>query len=338
MSLYITLPINANGIIVDPNMTNVVAEAIAVDPFGFEDVYIYSHGWSTNAASALDEYALFMVDFAKHAMLLGRRVPAVCERTPGQSLGVGIHWPSEITEDGSSPLNALQLLTFYTMEHRADAVGQNAVYMLVRLILAARVNADVPLRLNFIGHSFGTKVVLAALQAVASDSKGGPIVIPAQTQFNVVLLESATDNDNLDPGDIYGQVATLPNLRLLLTTSQADRALCEWFVVAGRLANLLHTPKRALGDAGPTAPTAAAFGGAVNVAIVPGFTGMQLKAMTSRLIVADLTPIHNARIASGDYTTGGITGSHSDINFIEIYELIGAFLFGVVSSDAPLPV
>jgi hypothetical protein len=336
MSLYITLPINENGIIVDPNMSSVVAEAIAVDPFGFEDVYIYSHGWSTNAASALDEYALFMVEFAKHALQLARIDPPICERTPGQSLGVGIHWPSEITEDGQSPLNALQLLTFYTMEHRADSVGTNAVYMLVRLILAARAGSTIPLRLNFLGHSFGTKVVLAALQAVASDVSGGKIVAAPGTQFNVVLLESATDNDNLDPGDIYGAVAGIPNLRLLLTTSQADRALCQWFVVAGKLANLLHAPRRALGDAGPTPATAAAFGGAAAVSIAPGFDGTQLHGIGERLIVADLTPVHRARVASGAYSTGGITGSHSDINFIELYELVGAFLFGVVSADAPV--
>jgi hypothetical protein len=276
MSLYITLPINENGIIVDPNMSSVVAEAIAVDPFGFEDVYIYSHGWSTNAASALDEYALFMVEFAKHALQLARIDPPICERTPGQSLGVGIHWPSEITEDGQSPLNALQLLTFYTMEHRADSVGTNAVYMLVRLILAARAGSTIPLRLNFLGHSFGTKVVLAALQAVASDVSGG------------------------------------------------------------KIANLLHAPRRALGDAGPTPATAAAFGGAAAVSIAPGFDGTQLHGIGERLIVADLTPVHRARVASGAYSTGGITGSHSDINFIELYELVGAFLFGVVSADAPV--
>ena len=330
MSLYVTLPINENGIVVDPNMTSVIGEAIAVDPFGFQDVYLYSHGWSTNAASALDEYALFMVEFAKHALRLARAVPAICKDIPEQSLGLGIHWPSQITEDGGSPLNALQLLTFYTMEHRADAVGRNAVYMLVRLVLQARANSPLPLRLNFLGHSFGTKVVLAALQDVAHDIADGTIPLPPSARFNVVLLESATDADNLDPGDIYGRVSGIPHLRMLLTTSQEDRALCEWFVAAGKLANLLHTPRRALGDAGPTPAAAAAFGGSTNVAVAPGFTGAGLRGLAQRLIVADLTPVHRARIANGTYTTGGITGSHSDINFPEIYELVGAFLFGVV--------
>ena len=56
MSHYITVPINENGIIFDTDMVAVVQEAIAVSPFGFDDVYVYSHGWSTDAYRALDLY------------------------------------------------------------------------------------------------------------------------------------------------------------------------------------------------------------------------------------------------------------------------------------------
>ena len=128
MSHYLTIPINENGIIFDSNMAVVVQEAIAVQPFGFDDVYIYSHGWSTDASRALDEYNLFSVELAKQILLLRSGNAAIFANPPRDSLGVGIHWPSEITEDPNSILNALQLFTFYTMEHRADAVGRNAVY------------------------------------------------------------------------------------------------------------------------------------------------------------------------------------------------------------------
>lgn len=37
------------------------------------------------------------------------------------------------------PLNALQLITFYTMEKRADQVGQHGVYAMLRMIL--QINA-----------------------------------------------------------------------------------------------------------------------------------------------------------------------------------------------------
>ncbi len=56
MSHFITVPINENGIVYDTGMNQVVQEAMSVDPFGFNDVFLYSHGWGTDADAALDEY------------------------------------------------------------------------------------------------------------------------------------------------------------------------------------------------------------------------------------------------------------------------------------------
>jgi hypothetical protein len=184
---YITVPVNANGVIFDPSMNDVVTEAMAVSPFGFRDVYIYSHGWSTNADSAIDLYGKFSVDLAR-LILINRDAPHLFLSPPQDDLGIGIHWPSEITEDPSSALNDAQLFTFYTMEHRADAVGSNAVYTMLRLILRERVGTGFPLRIFMIGHSFGCKVVLSALQELKVDIDGGTIDVPPDTQFNVALL------------------------------------------------------------------------------------------------------------------------------------------------------
>jgi len=328
VSHYLTIPINENGIIFDADMDSVIQEAIAVDPFGFTDVYLYSHGWSTDAARALDEYNRFSVDLSKQIHLIGRERPPIFKHAPGDSLGIGIHWPSQITEDPNSALNSLQLLTFYTMEHRADAVGRNAVYAMLRIILKARVDATLPVRFFLLGHSFGCKVICAALQDLQTDIANGTIVVPAGASFNVVLLEPATDDDNLQPGDIYGEVHKLQALRVLLTTSSLDRALTEWYVAAGKLANLFHTPPQALGAAGPSGATVAAFGGAAKLSITPGFTAAGLRGINERLIVADLSPVHRARVNQKLYD-GGFSGSHSDINFLEVYEMVCGFLFQV---------
>lgn len=37
MSHYLTIPINENGIICDAEMNDVIAEAIAINPFGLKD-------------------------------------------------------------------------------------------------------------------------------------------------------------------------------------------------------------------------------------------------------------------------------------------------------------
>lgn len=327
MSHHITIPINENGIIFDTDMDSVVQEAIAVQPFGFQDVYVYSHGWSTDANRALDEYNRFSVDLAKTLLILGSSSPPVFSQPPRGSLGVGIHWPSEITEDPNSPLNVLQLFTFYTMEHRADAVGKNAVYTMLRLMLQARAGTGSPLRFMLLGHSFGCKVICAALQDLQTDIAGGTIAVEAGTAFNAVLLEPATDNDNLEPGDIYGDVCKIANLRILMTKSSLDLALTEWFVAAGKAANLFKAPHQALGAAGPTAATIQAFGGAATLTVDQGFAPGDAMGLSNRLVVADLSPVHAARKAQGLYS-GGFSGSHSDINFGEIYNMIAGFLFG----------
>jgi len=327
MSHHITIPINENGIIFDTDMDSVVQEAIAIQPFGFQDVYVYSHGWSTDANRALDEYNRFSVDLAKTLLILGSSSPPVFSQPPRGSLGVGIHWPSEITEDPNSPLNVLQLFTFYTMEHRADAVGKNAVYTMLRLMLQARAGTGSPLRFMLLGHSFGCKVICAALQDLQTDIAGGTIAVEAGTAFNAVLLEPATDSDNLEPGDIYGDVCTIANLRLLMTKSSLDRALTEWFVAAGKAANLFKAPHQALGAAGPTAATIQAFGGATALTVDQGFAPGDAMGLKNRLVVADLSPVHAARNAQGLYD-GGLSGSHTDINFGEIYNMIAGFFFG----------
>jgi hypothetical protein len=177
-----------------------------------------------------------------------------------------------------------------------------------------------------LGHSFGCKVICSALQDLQVDIANRTITVEPNTTFNVVLLEPATDNDNLEPGDIYGSVSNLANLRMLMTKSSLDLALTEWFVAAGKMANLFHSPRQALGAVGPTPATVTAFGGVDNLSIVQGFTANAAAGLEHRLVVADLSPIHATRKAQGTYS-GGMSGSHSDINFAEVYNMISGFFF-----------
>jgi hypothetical protein len=329
MSHMLTIPMNENGLIFDGTMNDVISQAIAIDPFNLDDVIIYSHGWSNDADRALDEYNTFSVGLARQVLLAERSVPGVFSNPPRPSLGIGIHWPSEITEDPNSPLNDLQLFTFYSMEHRADAVGKNGVYSILRLILNAR-SSDRGLRIMLLGHSFGCKVICSALQDVQTDIDDGTIKVPDGTTWRVVLLEPATDADNLEPTDIYGKISRMGNLRLLMSHSQADTCLVKWYPDAGRIANLFHglSPTPALGAAGPTPATIAAFESSANLTVNLGFNISAVSEMNEHLLVADLTPAHEARAqANPPLYSGGITGSHSDINFAEVYNLVSGFLF-----------
>lgn len=353
MSEYVTIPVNENGIVYDVDMNSVIAEAMARDPFNFPDVYVYSHGWSNDAVRALNEYNRFSVDFAKYARKLGDLRPEVFAKPPQDSFAVGIHWPSQITEDPNSELNKAQLLTFYTMEHRADSVGKNAVYSVLRIMLSSRAaEGCAPPRINLLGHSFGCKVVLAALEDLYADIRGGTIPFPQGSSFNVVLLQPATDFDNLEDFDIYGNVKRLANLRMLITTSQQDRALTTWFHVAGVLSNIVHKPLQgltdifnaggppyALGAKGPSQTTIDQFEAAgrkhVAITVDGAFDACELFEVDAGIVIADLTPIHAWRVQHMLYS-GGFAGSHSDINFDQIYQLICGFLFGI-KNKMPIP-
>ncbi|MGA8574173.1 MAG: hypothetical protein WB609_00600 [Candidatus Cybelea sp.] len=325
MAHYINVPVNENGILFDAGMNDVISEAMAVAPFGFGDVFIYSHGWSTDAIRMMDTYNRFSVELAS-SILTFQSTGTGFPKRPEQNLGIGIHWPSEISEDPASPLNALQLLSFYTMEHRADAIGRNAVYSMLRLVLKSRLGSGLPFRVFLLGHSFGCKVICAALEDMQVDVANGTITIPPGTDFRTVLLEPATDEDNLEPGDIYGNVVGVPNSRLLVTKSLEDAALTKWFLEAGRAANLFN-PKPALGSAGPTPATVTAFGGADSFSLPPAFSPTGMFGYTRRLVVVDLTAIHRARAASGQWPSGGFAGQHSDIFFDEIYHMISGFIY-----------
>ncbi|HYK54742.1 MAG TPA: hypothetical protein VEV38_14565, partial [Candidatus Eremiobacteraceae bacterium] len=163
--------------------------------------------------------------------------------------------------------------------------------------------------------------------------------------------EAATDDDNLEPGDIYGAVPDIAGLRVLMTMSKCDAALVKWFHLAGSLSNVVHKPlqgvenllhpggpPQALGAVGPTQPTVDAFGGAAQfaqIAVEAGFNVSKMLGMTQRLILADLTPLHQYRVDHGLYS-GGFAGSHSDINVPEIYHLVAGFFFGVAAAT-PIP-
>jgi len=324
MSHFFTVPINENGIILDEHIQTNLSSAMAA-PFDFSDVFIYSHGWWTNATRAMSEYNQFSIEFAKLVQSLGRGDVATRAKLPASFLGIGIHWPSMLSEDDRAITTFLEAATFFTMEKRADTVGEHGGYSLIRLVLEGRRGTPAPLRIHFLGHSFGCKVVCRALQEIVTDSATVPI--PPTVSLNAVLLQAAFDNNDLEAGDVYGGIAGgLPNLRVLVTRSDADKALQEAYPKAQR-ADFFKSggPSVALGAQGPTQIVIDQFGGRDSVSVGPGFNRASVAGSTRRLVVADLTPLHQTSTAPVD----PFSGHHSDIFHPEIYQLLTGFLFKV---------
>jgi hypothetical protein len=316
MSHHFIVAVNENGLFQDQTISSDVTLAMA-PLFQFNDVFVFSHGWWTNATRAMEGYNRFTIEFSSTF-----RAVAALAALP--TLSIGVHWPSTLTEDQFSLANYFEALSFYTMEKRADTVGENSVYALLKVLLGARPAGAPALRIHLLGHSFGCKVVCKALQQLVSD--GGTALNNSVVRFDMVLIEAAFDNDELETVNDYGAiVGSLPSLRLLITHSDLDSALGTLYPKAHKLAHIFQTVKPALGFAGPTDATVGLFGGATQVTVNPDpTTGTPpTPAIGGRLVVADLTPLHQAHPEDNDQ----YSGHHSDIFHDEIYRLLTAFFF-----------
>jgi hypothetical protein len=313
MSLFLTLPISGQGTITDVDTARALPSVMG-DPFGFTDVFMYSHGWWTSAESAMIDYNAFSVGVARIVLGLGSDVG----HPKATSLGIGLHWPAIVSEDPRSILNVVQPLTFFNRARMADIVGASGASALLRLILTApRPTGTPPPKIHLVGHSFGCKVVCSALQSLASTGLLNGVSI------DVALIEAAFDQDSLEPGRAYGDVfSQIPQIRILVTRSDLDLALRDAYVAAG-VFNLHGGPKQALGFAGPTAKTPN-VAGATQIAVDVGFTRTGAPGLTGPLVVANLTPLHQH---DGWTVTDPLSGHHSDIFQEEIYQLVAAFMF-----------
>jgi hypothetical protein len=311
MSHHFIVPTNENGMVLDSDINRDMTLARS-QVFQFADVFLYSHGWWTNAVRAMEGYNRFTIEFSHFF----RSIPAL---TAIPTLSVGLHWPSTLTEDRVSVANYFQALSFYTMEKRADTVGENSAYILLQLILQAGPPA--PLRFHLLGHNFGCKVVCRALQRLVDERGTNPF--PQGVTYDIVLLQGAFDNEELETQNDYGGVAAIPGLRMVITRSDEDTALGGLYPTAHRLARLFGTIKPALGKAGPTQAIIDRFGGVRTLEVGPG-SNAEMGKRPERLTVANLTSLHQAHPESADPTSG----HHSDIFHAEIYSLLSNFYFG----------
>lgn len=160
-----------------------------------------------------------------------------------QPLGIGDGPTRHGSGIGSAAGNVLNLITYYQMKERAGRIGRAALNPLLHAL-----SGDYPqLRLHLVGHSFGARVVSAAV--AGSDSSG---VLPVaslsllQAAFSHYGFASGWDGRHHD--GVFRRVLTQQAIRgpLLITHTAND-----WSVgVAYPLASLLAGQNASgLGDA-----------------------------------------------------------------------------------------
>lgn len=329
MDHFINIPIDSTGLLPDPRLANLVSEAMQA-PFEFTDVFVYSHGWWTTATDAMADYSHFSIEFLKTACTLD---PAILRSAPKASFGIGIHWPSMLSENRHEIINLFEPLSFYRMEKRSNDIGQHALYALLMLMYKARTGSPIrrQFRLTLIGHSFGCRVVCKALETLFFELMR-PTTLPefrmfvASTSMRVVLLQPAMETVDLQSTEEYGHLLRLPALKILVSLSQLDLALKNLFPLAEHINLLSRSPGKrvAMGYGGPSDPTMREWSAQV-LALLPGYmpTAHDLLQGQSRMLVCDLTQIHRA----SEEVSSALTGHHSDIFHPEIYRLIAKFAF-----------
>jgi len=233
MSTFLLIPLNDQGTFEDRIIAPVLQEATA-SPAKFTDLFLFSHGWWTNASRSMVDYDQFLAGFTR-CLLVDPYAQPLAAPVLGNYFATGLHWPSVLTEDSASVLNYAEALSFFTMRARADSVGANGAYAALNVALRSGTVGTI----HLIGHSFGCRVVCSAVQKLLTKD-------PAcfdNVDVRVCLIEPALDQEDLETGDPvhrYARVLQHPNVRTLITRSNLDVALCLGYPLANVIGDVVN--------------------------------------------------------------------------------------------------
>jgi hypothetical protein len=236
MSTFLLIPVNEQGAFYDRVIPPVLQDATG-SPAQFAHLFLFSHGWWTNANAAMLDYDRFIAGFTR-CLLTDPYVRGLTAPPIGNYLAAGMHWPSVLTEDLVSVLNYAEALTFFTMRARADTVGENAGYATLHVVL----ENDTVRRFNLIGHSFGCRVVCSTVQKLLTNA---PNCLD-NVDVRIVLLEPAFDQEDLEfstpgsPPQRYDLVLRNRNVRMLITRSNLDLALSLGYPLANVIGDVVN--------------------------------------------------------------------------------------------------
>jgi hypothetical protein len=138
--------------------------------------------------------------------------------------------------------NLLNYVTYYQMKDRAGIVGRAGVNQAIQ-----RVRADLPaVRIHLIGHSFGCRVVTAAVTGDTPTPKGFANSLSLlQAAFSHYSFSASFDDSNT-PG-FYRNLITEGRVSgpVIITYTHADKAVGLAYAVASRA---MHQIASAIGD------------------------------------------------------------------------------------------
>ena len=157
------------------------------------DLVFFVHGWNKNPTSAELDYQNFLCRL--HAQL--RREIGQARKESNLAV-VGVFWPSTITNRAKEPL-LVKPLSYYRIRHRAELVAETGLAELFESLTPRleRLRRAESVRIHLIGHSFGGRMLVRALETLDSDGELVPL-LEAASQVNVVLIDAAMPTDRFD--------------------------------------------------------------------------------------------------------------------------------------------
>lgn len=169
------------------------------------DLIVFTHGWNKSPESAELDYQRFICRLHNELDL----VIGESKRRDGLLI-IGVFWPSTITNRAEEPY-LLKPISYYNIRSRADSIAEKSLSVLFNDIGEsirarsgiARAGDSISPRIHLIGHSFGGRMVIRALETLNNDKSTndfGQLVsfITSAELLNVVLLNAAMPEERFD--------------------------------------------------------------------------------------------------------------------------------------------
>ncbi len=169
------------------------------------DLIVFTHGWNKSPESAELDYQRFICRLHNELdQVIGDR-----KRRDGLLI-VGVFWPSTITNRPEEPY-ILKPISYYNIRSRADSIAENGLsnfFDKIGKIIRekngiARAGDSISPRIHLIGHSFGGRMVIRAMETLnnqKSKSDVGTLVdfLTSAELLNVVLLNAAMPEERFE--------------------------------------------------------------------------------------------------------------------------------------------
>ena len=203
-----------------------------------KEIFFIAHGWNTAPEAARDLYERLC------AHLPGGNYAVAGVFWPSLEFGGGAAWRPELRaladpEDGVEelirrvpegaammrPSQALNLLSYFRMKHRAGVIGAQGLAPLLAHLKDRRI--------HLIGHSFGARLVTAAVQALPLPVKPASLSL-LQAAFSHFAFAEKFDGrrDGAFRAVVAERKVAGP---ILITHTHADKAVTLAYPVASRI-------------------------------------------------------------------------------------------------------